>query len=129
MTTTTQSPCIIHVTIELEEQFLRDVLETAINGSINYWANVRESSTDLYELTAVYGPDDNGTDKDDFEPCALSPAIIGFGIKRALERNHCAKQIWSQISNAVHYQDAGYIDADCADVIVQLAVLGEIVYG
>ena len=121
-TKTPVPPCIIHVTIELEPEFLQEVLTTAVQGSITYWAESKLYGDDLYELTSAMDPAD-------FEPCALSVGSIAMGIRRALERNNCAKHIWTQISNAVHYQDAGYIDADCADVIVQLALFKEIVYG
>ena len=119
---TTATARIIHVAIELEPEFLQEVLTTAVQGSITYWAESKLYGTEVYELTSAMDPAD-------FEPCAFSVGSIAMGIRRALERNNCAKHIWTQISNAVHYQDAGYIDADCADVIVQLAVFEEIVYG
>ena len=121
MTTTT--PRIIHVTIELDHEFLSDVLTTAVSGGITYWADVTEHAKDLYEIAPK-------EDAMEFEPQALSSDHIAIGIRKAMERTPgCAMRIRQRITQAVQYQDASCIDAGDADVIVQLAVFESIVYG
>ncbi len=121
MTTTTERT--IHVAIELDQEFLRDVLSTAICGGITYWADITEHTEDYCEIAPK-------EDSIDFEQQALSTAHIAIGIRKAMERTPgCAMHIRRRITQAVQYQDAGCIDAGDADVIVQLAILGSIVYG
>tara|TARA_R100000697_G_scaffold83665_1_gene95720 strand:+ start:134 stop:502 length:369 start_codon:yes stop_codon:yes gene_type:complete len=122
MTTTT--PRTIHVAIELDHEFLSDVLTTAVSGGITYWADVTEHAKDLYEIAP------NVEMRMEFEPQALSSDHIAIGIRKAMERTPgCAMHIRRRITQAVQYQDASCIDAGDADVIVQLAVFESIVYG
>jgi len=119
--TTATKPRIIHVAIELDQEFLRDVLSTAICGGITYWADITEHTEDLCEIAPKESPDD-------FESQALSIDHMAIGIRHALEKDSCAMHIRKAITNAVQYKDAGCIDADCADVIAQLAVFEKIVF-
>lgn len=114
------SGLLIYVPVTLDPEFLRDVLGSAIWGGINYWANITEQSEDCCDI-APKSPDD-------FQSQPLTLAHLVVGIRRATEKEACALQIRKEIMNAIHYQNAGFIDEECADVIVQLALFNEIVY-
>ncbi len=113
------SGLLVHVPVTLDPEFLRDVLGIAICGGIVYWANITEQSEDYCDIAPMY---------DDFQSQPLTLAHLVVGIRRATEKEACALRIRKAIMNAIHYQDAGCIDAECADVIVQLALFNEIVY-
>lgn len=106
------------------EQFLSDVLVTAVEGGINYWAYVEEYDPN----TSVHLVDT----LDDEAECLyfvrlpdIASAIINIcnGFKDISEDR---KEI---VIKANASNEAGDIDADIADAIVQIAVFGEITYG
>ncbi len=131
----------ITMTKTLPDGFLSDVLITAFDGSYGgcwYWAKPDLRRNDGRWLTT--GPD--GTwqsclitlDPEGSTSCAerlmqeagvlVNHDVIAQGITKAL-----ADGRYPSINEAVLTVDAGCIDADDADVIVQLAVFGEVVYG
>ena len=98
-------------------EFLADILSTAVEGGVNYWCEV-----------SGYRWDDAGTARalltrrggDRHE---LTPDVIARGLGRVL-----AEEGFADIREANRDNDAGMIDAEGADVIVQAALFGEVVY-
>lgn len=105
------------------QQFLADVLCTALEGGIGYWSECGMLKSDAlgYVSATLYPAED-----DDFPETVLTRESIQQGIEKVLSPDF---RVNPQIRAAIASGDAGQIDADAADVIVQAACFGEIVYG
>lgn len=119
------------VDMDSREYFLNCIIVHAIEGGTGYWAVVHEyKPRDAGDGWAVIQQFDEGTG----DP---------FGNKFRLDCPTIEKTITDIVAGKfdIHYDDkhtvaraseendAGDIDADLADIIVQLATLGEVVYG
>lgn len=144
------------------EQFLADVLTTAIEGGIGYWSQCTQYQwVDDEQVRVVVGKRQGDTAhatihvlKDDEsgyedEGHDLTPDVIakGFGILRKLVADRTnfnghpalstpdGRDAYLSVSHRTHLMgaytecEAGDIDSDDADNIVQLALFGKIVYG
>lgn len=118
-----------------EEQFLSDIITAAVEGGIGYWSQVQDydwfnyfdrPAEEFYPTTVtVFDTEEHG---EDAEPMHLTIEKVAEGINKlitgwpgAYTTNYTLKGLSTL--------DAGEIDSDAADVIVQCALLGEIVYG
>ena len=118
--------------------FLNDIVITAVEGGIGYWARV-----------VSYDPD-NGTatlvDDDTTASHALDRDVIAVGLARIVEAaapfydpNGAGTQCGSvpflhasahtQICSATWERDAGELDAGLADIIVQAGLFHQVLYG
>ena len=105
----------------IKNPFLRDVLVTATEGGINYWADVQRRS--LKDITAAIVPIDE-------TPLYLQDDDLRAAIAKIFRGDvEINPEIWRDIVCAVAQEDASDIDAEGADAIVQIALFGEIVYG
>ena len=132
--------------------FLHDIATTALEGGIGYWARayevVRTEDLSVSEMTLVQFEDAMEelqlTSLEQLDaayelgiiPAALVHKVcaqtIENGINQILEPGstvRVSKSLRDSIELGVIEGDAGEIDADAADVILQLATLGELVYG
>jgi hypothetical protein len=125
-------------------EFLFDVMCSAIEGGIGYWAEVKD-----YKWGSRQGPYKLGWNLPDAERGSYSQAevrvaddyavgpwlsltftAIERGIKRlATGRYGLNQEMMDWILGGSATNEAGNIDSSCADVIVQVALLDEIVYG
>jgi hypothetical protein len=138
-------PATITIDAEVDDKFLRYVGITAVEGGIGYWSQIEgygkfvnalfaseenkgEPSNDLGKLSII---DDYTGEIDPDEPTfELTTKLIADGIRTALKPNFKVNQtIRGYIYRAVVNNDSGDIDSTAADVIVQAACFGEIVYG
>lgn len=118
---------------EVRAVFLEDVIVTALEGGIYYWAELlscerhpadhpnrdRRGSYKTAQLRDLEG----GVHTLDVAAIERGIALIaapGFKLNR---------QLRGQLLVAAAEQDAGDIDATGADVLVQAGLLGELVYG
>ena len=112
-------------TMDQRTQFYWDVFVTACEGGVNYWASVWDYSPATGTATLVDG--DTG-DKHN-----LSLATIRRGFRRVVDPSlrtfKIGNNVTSMIAGAYATLDAGDIDADLADTIVQVGLFNEIVYG
>lgn len=128
---------------EKRKQFLQDVLTTAIEGGINYWAGVDEYKWDGLPVGDAYAvvveQEEITTDEDGFDVYPESAKhrvdidVIAKGIGILLEKRkdeRWKKHYWHQfvIANRTN-SDEGDYDADIADQILQAGLFGEVVYG
>ena len=101
------------------DEFLDDIRITAFGGGINYWAVISGQKIKEYDDEGPVG-----------WWTTITPNLIEIGI--ALVK-HPSFKVRDDILVAIllgdRNNDAGEIDSECADVIVQAAVFGEIVYG
>lgn len=119
------------------EQFLADIIITAVEGGTGYWAAVsgyvwcdaeegeRAANTKatLHELDDATGAFDGDT-----HDLTIETVAAGIGkIKRG--EVGVRADLLEAIKRGDAENDAGDIDADCADVIVQAGLFGEVVYG
>lgn len=128
-------------------EFLADIITTAVEGGTGYWAQVSQYQYADYsgifdgELT-VYagerqGDDTRATlhelnDEDGYREQGLDLDLdaVARGLGR-IKRGEIGinDRLRAVIMLADADNDAGEIDADAADVIAQIALLGEIRYG
>lgn len=108
------------------EQFLADVITGAVEGGTGYWAQVSgyHWSDDEPATTRV-----TLHDMDDGKVYPVTIDTVEQGIERIKDPAFEIGSLRGVILAADVTLDAGEIDADAADAIVQAGVLGEIVYG
>ena len=83
----------------------------------------------LESKLAEYDPDE-GTPVDGAQPVLVDAAKLAEGVQKLLEGTvGVGSQYLRDLFQSVATMDAGLVDADLADCIVQAAVLGEIRYG
>lgn len=105
--------------IELSDEFLDDVIEAALAGGIQYWASIMGRSGKVYAIR----------DDDEGKRMLLTHEAVARGITKALSKDFCLNDtIRATIYRGASQSDAGDIDAEAADVIVQAAMFGGIVY-
>lgn len=126
-----------------EWEFLADVLTTAVEGGIGYWSQVdgyHWFSPTLSGGTGEPGP--NGCANayvellypyghEEFKPQRLTVATIQIGlnkIDRDIDARLIAPNERRRLLAAWWTYEAGDIDAGDADVIVQIGLLGSIVF-
>jgi hypothetical protein len=103
-------------------QFLKDILITAVEGGINSWCTCRR-----------YDPD-NGVvevrEDDTLEWRLITIDTIAHGVTLITsKRVPIREDLLKDVTSGSRENDAGYIDADGADCVVQIALFNELVYG
>lgn len=112
----------ISVTHEVSDQMLKDILITAVEGGSDYWAIyenvVRDAELNILSVlvTEQEAHDDSGPIYRKVTPEDIGRAIVLLAASSLPERH-----IQSVIDEDV--------DAETADVLMQLAVLGDVIYG
>lgn len=128
----------VSVEVALPPQFLSDVLTTAVEGGINYWVEVAESVTraslgdDLEDLSVLSVNDIKVVENDEAPLYTANLDTVHTGILAVLQPGFNVNDtIKGYVLSALLNEepDAGHIDADAADVIVQAGLFGEVVYG
>ena len=141
------------ITIKITKEDVVDILSSAMDG-IGYWGRtvpnneqykeakkwLRENSEPDYaicyeEVIAKMLFDGESVtirDIEDGQESWLSLSNLSYGIRKAFQEGYYSDYNWlvpdGGGSNKWHLEP-DQIDAEVADVIIQLAVLGEIVYG
>jgi hypothetical protein len=121
----------IKVDVPVKEEFILDVLVTACEGGITYWVekarNIERGGRDgLDYLSLEVSPVETDTP----EWRLISATTVLQGLTRILTGEVKVREdIAASVRNAVFNDDAGEIDSDGADVIVQAGLFNEIVYG
>lgn len=114
-------------TATITDQFAGDVLTTAVEGGCSYWASVRDVIRDdsLTVISASFREaEDTSADR-----MKITLASIAEGIRRVLTPGFSVRDdLRALIAHAATENDASNIDAKAADVIVQAAAYGEIVF-
>jgi hypothetical protein len=126
------------------EEFLADVITAAVEGGTGYWAQVSQYQYVMDGDIKVYcgekvegggtratlhemNDDETGYKSDEL---VVTTDTIAAGIAKLADRQvQLNVRILDHILEANRENDATNIDADDADIIVQVALLGEIIYG
>lgn len=126
------APALVGGKTASRAQFLADVIIAAVEGGTGYWAAVSAYRwTDGPASTrATLVLLDDVTGEPGSETYEVTPNTIATGIgKLRTGLVTVNRDLLGLILAASAANDAGDIDADAADVIVQAALFGEIVYG
>ena len=141
------------ITIKITKEDVVDILSSAIDG-IYYWGRIvpnneqykeakkwiRENEEPDYEICyeeviaqiLFDGKSVTVRDIEGDQESWLSLSNLSYGIRKAFQEGYYSDYNWlvpdGGGSNKWHLEP-DQIDAEVADVIIQLAVLGEIVYG
>ena len=144
-------PVTVQVVPALE--FLKDIAITAAEGGISYWALTRKYQwrESFGDARARCGPEETSSNveaqrqdlpfpllviqdaeaSDDTEAILVTPEHIRKGLQLALTpgiMNPESNTVKSAFRGLME-MDAGHVDSDAADCIVQLGVFGQVVYG
>lgn len=126
-------PVTITVTLPVSAEFVHDVFVTACEGGINYWAEVDQyhwsdgdRNPDLFGFFAVIHDAEDLATK-----FRVDASVIAAGLQRvsAGPVEHLGEGLRANIVQATIAGDAGEIDADDADTIVQVGLFGKVIYG
>ena len=111
------------ITLTEREEFLSDILDTAISSIVYYWATVVSYNHEegCKPSAIIENPED---DEPEFYHVDLD--LIDEGLQIAKEKYSHFSDILNEAEGNL---DAGDIDAEIADVIFQCAIFNEIVYG
>ena len=141
------------ITIKITKEDVVDILSSAMDG-IGYWGRIvpnneqykeakkwiRENEEPDYEICyeeviaqmLFDGKSVAVRDIEDDQESWLSLSNLSYGIRKAFQEGYYSDYNWlvpdGGGSNKWHLEP-DQIDAEVADVIIQLSVLGEIVYG
>jgi hypothetical protein len=119
-------------------QFLNDVITTAVEGGIGHWASPSAynwgtdkgkfslDGTPYPTTVTIYEEEDEGNFR--FFPLTID-AVASAIRKISRGESQISEDRVKTIVDASRENDGGDIDADLADCIVQVAVLGDVVYG
>ena len=115
--------------ITVTQEDIDDIMCTALEGGITYWC--RKAKV-IGEYLGEYGHEQiarGGTlelyDAEEEKSYLLTRDKLLKGINLAHEQNYYSSYGWCY----GHYLDTCNIDAEVADVIVQLALFDDVVYG
>lgn len=140
-------PEVMPVTLSLtiSRQFLRDVLCTAVEGGSNYWADFEKAAFENGEyvpeyigITVIESGDEGRTPKSPRYRVGLGEMASGMvrliqgGMHDAGQSpgtGDCAPSYRAELMHAILVDDAGHVDADLADLVLQAATLKCIRYG
>ena len=115
--------------IKVTQQDIDDIITTAFEGGINYWCdrahvmngdNEHCASEQVSRGAAVILYDSEGDEKH-----VLTVGKFMRGLAKAIEGNNYSSYEWFNEDSI----DTCNVDAEVADVIIQLALFGEVVYG
>lgn len=120
----------IKVTTEmtLPAEFLHDIITTACEGGINYWARAKNVVRDD-DLNVTRLEVQDREEHTEYGWHIVNKDVVAKGIERILEGQfQISDEIKRDIFIGCANRDAGYIDANGADCIVQAGIFNEIVY-
>lgn len=120
---------------EKHPKLMRDVLCIAIEGGISYWAEGKDFVRDGLDYVSCKLrpnrdeglPYEKGDPRNDWQ--IVDEAKIEAAILRVINENLCSSSIREWILSDYLDPNSSSIDADAADVIVQIALFGEVIFG
>jgi len=117
------------IEVDITEEDIDDIVCAALEGGVNYWCNRAEVVGDYL---GEYGHEQiarNGTlllhDAEEDEVYELTLEKFVKGVRMAIEQGFYADYGWYADGKI----DTCLVDADVADVIIQLALFDDVIYG
>jgi hypothetical protein len=119
---------VIPARVIYDSEELVDILTMAVEGGIGYWSVVHDSerAEDLGWLAVQLGPTDEL--EDDFKLTWIRLDNLQAAIDLIVSKRETVN-VKKQIVDEVCSGDIDRFDSDTADVIVQTAMFGELMYG
>lgn len=116
------------------EQFLDDIITTAVEGGIGYWSQVSQYRWgDEKETTVRVHELDSAGNVENKVGVPITRNKIEEAIKKIADMNTSIEYLHPRVRGEIFIascdNDAGDIDATLADIIVQVAMFGKVVYG
>jgi hypothetical protein len=122
-----------NVTIDIPKELCRDVLITAVEGGINYWASVQEYEHEGPNPFAVAVDQVDLNRYDDNNPgehYRVDDHDIARAIYNMVQREPTHPVTARMIRAAFNFESGDYdYDAGDADCVFQYACFGEVIYG
>ena len=117
----------INMTLELDDDFLECIMCTAFEGGSDYWAFARNVERDNYNYISYELCDeeeyyDEEEDEEAVKWALVNKQTVAEGCRISIEKGQ-------PYAEYILQKDAGMIDANDADCIIQYACFGELVYG
>ena len=119
----------VSLKLAMTNEFLGYVASAAIEGGINHWARGQDYNPDdevgsWITIKSAYPTEDN------FPKFRLDRALLVRGIQLIVddETRPVNRAIQKTLIIAIATDDAGDVDAEVADCIVQVGAFGELVY-
>jgi uncharacterized protein YtpQ (UPF0354 family) len=113
----------ILIALEVSDEVITDIIDGAEGGGINYWASRSINDSDNRTLTI--------TDREDNKTVTITYDQIVNAISDLVNRRvSISTHITDAITSDLASEDYGcHMDAECYDVIIQVALFGDVVYG
>lgn len=111
------------LTSEMVDQILVTAFDAAYGGS-NYWAELKDLKTETLDGDSRW-TQVTVIEKEDGQLHFIDAERIAFGLKKYIEDDQISE---SHLAETINSQATDF-DANDADVIIQLAVFGEVTYG
>ena len=123
----------VKATVRIPTEKIQDLITTAIEGGCHYWASFK-FPTDYKEKYGSYEQipfQDGNIEVSDVETEELLGYLNGATVKVGLQLMADRKDVTGKQVPAIHFKNLAQDneDEETADVFMQLAVMGEIVYG
>jgi hypothetical protein len=115
------------MSIEDRNQIIIDTFITAVEGGINYWASLSEYSHKEGAETITVWEDSESEEGTTHVVVPEDLRKVFTGIRSG--KIEVAPYIAEQVKLAYVDPDSCDIDADVADVIFQIAIFGQVVFG
>ena len=119
----------VNMNIKVTAEDIDDIMCSALEGGITYWCNKAEVVGDYLGKYASEQIARNGTlklyDAEEDEVYELTLEKLLKGIRLAVQGNYYADYDWHDGTTL----DPCQIDAEVADVIIQLALFDDVIYG
>jgi len=110
------------------DQFLRDIFIIALEGGIGYWAMSLTYNSSKYNYSSDIV--DAETEEEFEEGKTINRDTIIKGLNKIVSNEiRLNSQLMKDIAAANVTNDAGEIDAESADCIVQAGLFGEVRFG
>lgn len=112
----------LNLTFTIKRQVLVDLLVTAVEGGSNYWAGFSNISPngESYDRVRVTDFEDNSKDRGEF-----SADDLLVGLQRLAADPPPFESALKHLTDVIRED----YDADTADVVLQMSIFGEVVYG
>lgn len=108
------------------EQFYKDLLTTAVEGGINYWAAVSNYDPDNGTVT-VYDMDEEAESGEMVE-YEVNLDTIARGVRKLVNYFAPTDKIALRLAIRTNGEDGDFDSCD-ADAILQFGIFGQLVYG
>jgi hypothetical protein len=124
--------CPDEITVKIKPtlNMLGDIVTTAVEGGIGYWAKMTEYRwMDLpFPVAKLVETDNDGNPLEEVHE--ITPEVVRKGLQLVLTPGLCHPEgnTYKSVYAALTQDDSGSIDSDAADNVIQFGLFGKLVY-